>query len=61
VKDIATYLRHGPRLRSLWLVATLALGGGFATGTRAAEDPKSIANNTLFEAEFSLAVGGFFP
>jgi hypothetical protein len=45
----------------VWLVTTLALGSGFATGTRAAEAPKSSTTNTLFEAEFSLGVGGFFP
>ena len=61
MKDSSIYLKHGSRLPLLWLVATLAFGGGFATGTRAAEDSKGVADNTLFEAEFSLALGGFFP
>ena len=47
--------------RAAALFTILTLATGFALDARAAEEAKSAANNTLFESEFSLAVGGFFP
>ena len=47
--------------RAAALFTILTLSTGFAFNARAAEEAKSATNNTLFESEFSLAVGGFFP
>ena len=54
-------LGHGSRSRTVGLLTVLTLATGFTHNARAAEEPSTPTNNTLFESEFSLAVGGFFP
>jgi hypothetical protein len=61
VSVFGTVPGYNSELRVIALLTVVALGSGFTVGVHAAEEPKSSTNNTLFEAEFSLAVGGFFP